>query len=59
MIGIENSYPLGATPEEVSQAVALWSDRGALYASSVRIYTPNMTTAARSQADRMTFGHLW
>lgn len=33
LIGIENSYPLGATPEEVAAAVAMWADRGARYAS--------------------------
>ena len=33
LIGIENSYPLGSTIEEVSQAVELWHGRGARYAS--------------------------
>jgi len=33
LIGIENSYPLGTTPEEVENAVALWQERGARYAS--------------------------
>jgi membrane dipeptidase len=33
LIGIENSYPLGTTPEEVTEAVAMWADRGARYAS--------------------------
>lgn len=33
LIGIENSYPLGATPERVAQAVAMWARRGARYAS--------------------------
>lgn len=33
LIGIENSYPLGTTPEEVADAVAMWAGRGARYAS--------------------------
>jgi membrane dipeptidase len=33
LIGIENSYPLGTTPEEVAEAVAMWAERGARYAS--------------------------
>lgn len=33
LIGIENSYPLGATPEGVAKAVAMWAKRGARYAS--------------------------
>ena len=33
LIGIENSYPLGTTPEEVADAVARWAERGARYAS--------------------------
>lgn len=33
LIGIENSYPLGTTPEEVTEAVAMWAERGARYAS--------------------------
>jgi membrane dipeptidase len=33
LIGIENSYPLGATPEDVAEAVAMWAQRGARYAS--------------------------
>ncbi|MEP3277997.1 MAG: membrane dipeptidase [Stappiaceae bacterium] len=33
LIGIENSYPLGSTPEEVKEAVSLWAERGARYAS--------------------------
>lgn len=33
MIGIENSYPLGTTPEEVATEVAKWADRGARYVS--------------------------
>ena len=33
LIGIENSFPFGATEEEVKKAVALWSERGASYAS--------------------------
>jgi membrane dipeptidase len=33
LIGIENSYPLGTTPEAVAEAVAVWAGRGARYAS--------------------------
>ena len=33
LIGIENGYPLGTTPEEVAERVAMWADRGARYAS--------------------------
>ena len=33
LIGIENSYPLGTTPEAVRENVAMWADRGARYAS--------------------------
>lgn len=33
LIGIENSYPLGSTPEEIYEAVALWRSRGVRYAS--------------------------
>ena len=33
LVGIENSYPLGTTPEEVRERVAMWADRGARYAS--------------------------
>ena len=33
LIGIENSYPLGTTAEEVAEAVAMWAERGARYAS--------------------------
>ena len=33
LIGIENSYPLGATPEEVAGSVAMWAERGARYVS--------------------------
>lgn len=33
LIGLENSYPLGATPEEIAKAVELWADRGAVYVS--------------------------
>jgi membrane dipeptidase len=33
LIGIENSYPLGTSPEEVAAAVAMWAERGARYAS--------------------------
>ncbi|MEP1207667.1 MAG: membrane dipeptidase [Rhizobiaceae bacterium] len=33
LIGIENSFPLGSTEEEVAQAVKLWQTRGARYAS--------------------------
>ena len=33
LIGIENSYPLGATPEEVAASVAMWGERGARYVS--------------------------
>jgi membrane dipeptidase len=33
LIGIENSYILGSTPKEVSEAVALWAERGVSYAS--------------------------
>lgn len=33
LIAIENSYPLGATPEEVNERVAKWANRGARYAS--------------------------
>ena len=33
IIGIENSYPLGATAAEVEENFAKWADRGALYAS--------------------------
>ncbi len=33
LIGIENSYPLGTTPEAVAEAVARWAARGARYAS--------------------------
>jgi membrane dipeptidase len=33
LIGIENSYPLGTTPEEVAESVAMWAERGARYAS--------------------------
>ncbi|XWN30470.1 MAG: dipeptidase [Devosia sp.] len=33
LIAIENSYPLGATAEEVAERVARWADRGARYAS--------------------------
>ena len=33
LIGIENSSPLGNTPEEVRESVAMWAERGARYAS--------------------------
>lgn len=33
LIGIENSYPLGTSAQEVTDAVALWAGRGARYAS--------------------------
>ena len=33
LVGIENSYPLGATPKEVRSSVAEWAERGARYAS--------------------------
>lgn len=33
LIGIENSYPLGTTSEEVRASVAQWAERGARYAS--------------------------
>ena len=33
LIGIENSSPLGNTPEEVKESVAMWAERGARYAS--------------------------
>lgn len=33
LIGMENGYPLGATPEEIEDTVAMWADRGARYAS--------------------------
>lgn len=33
LIGIENSSPLGNTPEEVRESVAMWDERGARYAS--------------------------
>ena len=33
LIGIENSYPLGTTPEEVAESVAMWAERGARYVS--------------------------
>lgn len=33
LIGIENSYPLGTTPEAVAESVAMWAARGARYAS--------------------------
>lgn len=33
LIGMENSYPLGTTPEEVTERVAMWADRGVRYAS--------------------------
>ena len=33
LIGIENSYPLGTTPEVVTERVAMWAERGARYAS--------------------------
>ena len=33
LIGIENAYPLGTTPEEVEERVAMWAERGARYAS--------------------------
>ena len=33
LIGIENSYPLGTTPEEVAERVAMWAERGARYVS--------------------------
>jgi membrane dipeptidase len=33
LIGIENGYPLGTTPEEVAESVALWAGRGARYVS--------------------------
>lgn len=33
LIGIENSYPLGTTVAEVTDAVAMWAARGARYAS--------------------------
>ena len=33
IIGIENSYPLGTTDEEIAERVAMWADRGARYAS--------------------------
>lgn len=31
LIGIENGFPLGATPKEVAEAVSKWSERGARY----------------------------
>ncbi|MEX0339142.1 MAG: dipeptidase [Arenibacterium sp.] len=33
LIGIENSFPFGATAEEVQNAVEMWAKRGASYAS--------------------------
>jgi membrane dipeptidase len=33
MIGIENGQPLGRTPDEIRERVALWAARGARYAS--------------------------
>lgn len=33
LIGIENSSPLGNTPEEIRESVAMWDERGARYAS--------------------------
>jgi membrane dipeptidase len=33
LIGIENGYPLGATPEAVAEAIGLWAERGARYVS--------------------------
>ncbi|MCR9086247.1 MAG: dipeptidase [Rhodobacteraceae bacterium] len=33
LIGIENAYPLGSTPEEVAEAMTLWANRGATYVS--------------------------
>lgn len=33
LIGMENAYPLGSTPEEVAEAVTLWADRGVTYVS--------------------------
>jgi membrane dipeptidase len=33
LIGIENSYPLGTTPEEVAESIAMWAERGARYVS--------------------------
>ena len=33
LIGIENSYPLGTTPEEVAKSIAMWAERGARYVS--------------------------
>lgn len=33
LIGIENGYPLGTTPEEVAETVAMWAERGARYVS--------------------------
>ena len=33
LIGIENAYPLGTTPEVVAERVAMWAGRGARYAS--------------------------
>ncbi|MEM6464510.1 MAG: dipeptidase [Pseudomonadota bacterium] len=33
LIGMENAYPLGATPQEVEEAVERWKERGLAYAS--------------------------
>lgn len=33
LIGIENAYPLGGSPDSMAEAAALWADRGARYAS--------------------------
>lgn len=33
LIGIENAYPLGTTPDTVAERVAMWAERGARYVS--------------------------
>ena len=52
LIGIENGYPLGTTPEEVAERVAMWADRGARYASITHFGHNQFGGSSNPSADR-------
>ena len=52
LIGIENAYPLGTTPEEVARRVAMWADRGARYASITHFGHNQFGGSSNPSADR-------
>ena len=52
LIGVENSYPLGTTPEEVAERVAMWADRGARYASITHFGHNQFGGSSNPSADR-------